>query len=149
MEAVAEKLELGRPSRSILLGASTLPPMTEPAERKKKGTTGAKASRSPRASGRALTANRFAVLNAFVDCSLVGLTRAELATWLILFRDTRNGTASTCQADMARRAGISDRAVRQAIGKLRKLGLIVVVYQGGLNRGASRYRVEPLRKPAS
>jgi len=91
-------------------------------------------------------AGRFAVLNNFVDFSLHELTRACLAVWLILYRDTKDGTARTSQADIARRAGISVRAVRTAIRRLESLGLLTVVYLGGLNRGVSRYRVAPLTK---
>ncbi|NOY28979.1 MAG: winged helix-turn-helix transcriptional regulator, partial [Planctomycetes bacterium] len=61
-------------------------------------------------------------------------------------RDTRDGTARTSQTDIARRAGISERAVRLAIRQLEPLGLLTVVYRGGLNRGASRYRIVPLTK---
>lgn len=50
------------------------------------------------------TGNRFGVLNAFLDMTAGALTRAELLTWLILYRDTKaDGTARTSQADLARR----------------------------------------------
>lgn len=127
--------------RLTLSGAETLPPMEPPTDRPGK-PTGVSRSRGKR--NRRATADRFGVLNAFVDCSLAGLSRSELATWLCLYRDTRNGTASTGQADIARRAGLSVRAVQKAIGRLCKRGLLVVVFRGGLNRGPSRYRVESL-----
>ncbi len=61
------------------------------------------------------TGDRFAVLNAFVDFTLAGLTRNEIAVWLVLYRDTKpDGTARTSQVDMARRVGKSDRTVRRA-----------------------------------
>ena len=88
--------------------------------------------------------NRFGVLNGFVDCSMAGLSRAELATWLVLWRDTRDGTARTSHADIARRIGTTRRTVVGAIGKLRRRGLVTLVYRGGLNRGASVYHVHPL-----
>lgn len=94
------------------------------------------------------TGDRFAVLNSFVDCSMADLSRAELATWLVLYRDTRNGTACTSVDDIGRRAGISKRRTIEAIGKLCRLGLLTRVYRGGLNRGPSLYRVYPmLREP--
>ena len=96
-----------------------------------------------------IAGDRFAVLNSFVDGSMAGLTKTEIATWFILYRDTRNGTAQTSQADIARRAGVSDRSVRTAIKGLEKAGLLYVVYRGSLNAGPSRYRVNPLRKPVS
>jgi hypothetical protein len=85
--------------------------------------------------------DRFGVLNAFVDVSMRKLNRGEIAVWLVLFRDTRDGIAQTSQADIARRCGISDRTVRRAIERLVKHGLLTLAYQGGPNRGASKYRV--------
>lgn len=85
--------------------------------------------------------DRFVVLNAFVDCSMAQLSKAEVATWLVLYRDTRSGTATTSQADIARRIGASDRTVRNAIKRLGELGLLLVVRRGGLAQGPSKYRV--------
>ena len=42
---------------------------------------------------KAKAGERFAVLNAFVDFAVANLSRAEIAVWLVLFRDTRDGTA--------------------------------------------------------
>ena len=93
---------------------------------------------------RKAAADRFAVLNAFVDCSMTDLSRAETLTWIVLFRDTRNGTARTSAADIARRIGVDRRSVTNALAELRKRGLIKVVYQGGMNRGISVHQVCPL-----
>jgi hypothetical protein len=90
------------------------------------------------------TADRFAALNAFVDFTLAGLTRNEIAVWLVLYRDTKNGVARTSQADMARRAGVAARTVRRALDGLKRRGLLEVTYRGGIGRGASAYRVRPL-----
>jgi Winged helix-turn-helix DNA-binding len=86
---------------------------------------------------------RFAVLNAFTDCSLAGLTGGAAKVWLILFRDTKaaTGTARTGQADLARRAGLSERAVRYALTALETKGLVVVVRRGKLSAGPTTYRV--------
>jgi len=93
---------------------------------------------------RKATAKRFVVLNSFVDESLSTLCRGDIAIWLILYRDTREGTARTAQSDLARRSGMSIRGAAKALKRLEKRGLMKVVYRGGLNRGASRYRVLPL-----
>ncbi|MDP1561994.1 MAG: helix-turn-helix domain-containing protein [Pirellulaceae bacterium] len=143
METVNNGLSRSENAGPVLAGCSVLPPMiAEPApapeqkpNRKRKGSR--------------LTSDRFAVLNGFVDCSLAGLSRSELATWLILYRDTRNGTAATSQGVIARRAGLSVRSVGKAVRRLIAAGLLVVVFQGGLNRGPSRLRVEPLRNQRS
>ena len=93
------------------------------------------------------TGDRFAVLNAFVDAGMAGLSRVEIGTWLVLYRDTRNGTACTREESIATRIGCSKRAVVTAVGKLRRRGLLVQVFKGGINRGPSRYRVFPIPEP--
>jgi DNA-binding IclR family transcriptional regulator len=76
---------------------------------------------------------------------LAGLDRAEMAVWLLLWRDTKpEGLARTSQADLARRAGCNPRTVRRALAALQSAGLVAVVRRGGLNRGLSVYRVDPL-----
>lgn len=88
---------------------------------------------------------RFAMLNAFVDNSMVDLSGNEAKVWLILFRDTKaaTGTAKTGQADIARRAGIDARTVRRILGSLVGKGLVVVVRKGRLNAGPTVYRLHP------
>jgi len=94
---------------------------------------------------RRATADRFAVLNTFVDCTIASLNRSEIVVWMILYRDTkRDGTARTGQADIARRAGITDRSVRRVIKKLQQKGLTEIVHQGGFRRGASVYQIRPV-----
>jgi hypothetical protein len=102
----------------------------------------ARPAKPTRRSGRG---ERFAVLNAFADFALAGLTGAETKCWLILFRDTRaaTGTARTGQADIGRRAGLSRRAVQVALDRLRRKGLVTLVRRGRLNAGPSAYRVHP------
>jgi hypothetical protein len=85
---------------------------------------------------------RFATLNTLTDFSLAGLTGAETKVWLILFRDTKaDGTARTGQADIARRAGLSTRAVKLAVKTLQAKGLVRMVRRGRLNAGPSAYVV--------
>ena len=103
-----------------------------------------KADKPGKAKGKA--GERFAVLNRFVDFTLADLSRAEIAVWLILYRDTREGTARTAYDDLARRAGCNRRSVCRAVHRLEKLGLLKIVHRGGLGRGPSRYRVRPLAK---
>ena len=126
-----------------LPGASVLPPMSIPTQDNE--TTKPK-QRKP---SHKATRDRFAVLNEFVDFSLQGLTKAEIGTWLVLYRDTRNGTAKTSQGTIAKRLGVSTRSIGKAVNKLIDVGLLVVVYQGGLNKGPSVYRVASLRNPSS
>ena len=126
----------------ILHGCDVLPPMEPPRPR-----TTPNNHKTAKPKGTAATSNRFRELNAFVDCSLTDLSRAEALTWLVLWRDTKNGTVRTSAADIARRMGCSRRAVTDALARLRKRGLLVLVHRGGMNRGVSVHRVQPLAKP--
>jgi len=114
----------------ILPGCKVLPPMEseKPLSRDRKEA-------KPKTSNRK-AAGRFPDLNNFVDFTMRDLSRACLAVWWVLYRDTKDGTARTGQTDIAKRAGIS----------VRSLGLLTVVYLGGRNRGVSKYRVAPLTK---
>lgn len=89
-------------------------------------------------------ADRFSLLNAFVDMGMADLSVAETKTWLILFRDTKaTGTARTGQTDIARRAGLSVRSVKNALRSLTAKGMVRVVRRGRLNGGPSVYSVHP------
>ena len=128
-----------------LPGCEVLPPMDSGESPQQYGSQ--RPSKAPQTKGKPSrkTAGRFAELNTFVDFSLAGLGRSEIAVWLVLFRDTkRDGIARTGQEDIARRASISERTVRRAIRRLEKRGLLVVVRRGGLSSGPSAYRVRPL-----
>ena len=129
----------------ILTGYTVLPPMIEDREpdteptcepdpahpRKGKPPKG----KTPDAAG------RFAVVNAFVDASMADLSRTELAVWLCLWRDSRDGVARTAQTYIADRCGCKRESVSRALSGLVERGLVKVVRQGGLNRGMSVYRV--------
>lgn len=112
----------------------------------REGRDGTKAK--GKATGRR-TADRWLTLNNFADFTAGALNRAELLTWLVLYRDTREGTAATSQADIARRTGLCKRTVQLATGRLEAAGLLKRVHRGGLRRGTSRYRVFGLRKDTS
>jgi hypothetical protein len=118
----------------------------EPPKPRPASTTNGKGGEKPKRT--AATSNRFGELNAFVDCSMADLSRAEALAWLVLWRDTKSGgTVRTSSADIGRRIGASRRAVTDALGKLRKRRLLKLVHQGGLTGGMSVYRVIPMAKP--
>jgi predicted DNA-binding transcriptional regulator len=130
----------------ILPGCSVLPPMeprrprpirhdaTEPDGTQRKGSA-----------KRTGAGQRFKTLNAFVDVSMRDLRRNEIAVWLILWRDTRDGISRTSQTDIARRAGITKRTVIRVVGRLERKGLLRIIRRGGINSGPSTYRVQPLQ----
>lgn len=122
------------------------PPINSQASPERKRRDSPNTDDSKTKPNRKATANRFGVLNEFVDCSLSGLTKTELIIWFTLYRDTRNGTARTSQADIARRGGVSVRAVQYSMRQLIQRGLLQCVYHGGINRGPSRWRVLPTGK---
>jgi hypothetical protein len=129
----------------ILEGCAVLPPMHQGngSPRRHQGNT-SKAKGKP---SRRNTADRFAVLNGFVDFTMQELSRAEALVWLALFRDTKpDGIARTSQADLARRAGANVGTVKRAMAGLRRRGLLTVVFRGSLRRGPSAYRVHPLTR---
>jgi hypothetical protein len=113
------------------------------ADRNGRGQSRAKGTAAGRRTG-----ERFAVLNAFVDFTLRELTRAEIAVWFVLYRDTKaaDGLARTSQADLARRAGVNLGTAKRAVARLCRRGLLTVVFRGSLRRGPSAYRVRPLTK---
>ena len=84
--------------RPVIAGCRTLPPVDDD---KPPTGTGDNGQRNKPKQSRQATANRFGVLNSFIDCSMGNLSRVELATWFVLFRDTRNGIAVTPEATTA------------------------------------------------
>lgn len=130
-----------RPS-NVLTGCSVLPPLDRPPQLGKRVTQDRAPKPKPAAHG-----DRFTTINNFVDFTLAGLTGNEAAVWLVLWRDTKDGTARTAQSDIARRAGIGRRTVIRVVGRLEAKGLLARVHRGGLNRGMNVYRVVPLGKP--
>lgn len=126
------------PTPSATAPSATAPSTASPSSLSANGGKGKGKSR-----GRTRS-ERFAVANAFVDLgmSIGKLTGAEVKVWLILWRDTkRDGTARTGQADIARRAGLTVRAIKKAIASLAAKGFVSVVTRGKLNVGPSIYRV--------
>ena len=79
---------------------------------------------------------------------MADLSRAELGTWLVLWRDTKGGTVRTSMQDVARRIGATKRAVVDAVAGLTKRGLLTIVYRGGMRRGMNVYRVNSTANPA-
>jgi biotin operon repressor len=77
---------------------------------------------------------------------MIGLSRVDALTWLVLYRDTRNGIACVSAESIAQRIGCSKRAVTSALGRLRRRGQVVQVFKGGVNRGPSRYKAVPIPK---
>jgi DNA-binding transcriptional ArsR family regulator len=129
----------GKPVRILAVGEE-LPPMEDASP---------SASRTDRAkpgTDKATAGERFATLNAFTDFALADLSRAEIAVWLVLYRDTRDGTARTSYDDLSRRAGLNRRNVGRALRRLEGRGLVKTVHRGGIGRGVSRYRVRGLPK---
>ena len=134
---------------TVLRGCSVLPPMASPrmtADPLPKATGGPTDKRKGTGKGKP-KGDRFPTLNRFIDFTLRDLDRNEIAVWLILFRDTRDGTARTAQSDIARRAGIVRRSVIRILGRLEAKGLLQTVHRGGLKKGMNVYRVVPLAKP--
>ncbi|MDA1050123.1 MAG: winged helix-turn-helix transcriptional regulator [Planctomycetota bacterium] len=121
----------------ILAGCAVLAPLNS--KRKPPKSAPANEPKQPSKSR-----DRFKVLNNFVDFTMGKLKADDVRVWFMRYRDTKDGTAATAQTDIARRAGVSVRAVHGSVKRLERLGLLKVIYRGGLNRGSSRYRVAAL-----
>ena len=115
------------------------PPMyaPDPPGRTARGPASGKAKQS--------TPGRFATLNNFVDFTIAGLSRSEISVWLILFRDSRDGSARTSISDLARRADCNRTTVLRALRRLEARCLVETVHKGGLRSGPSRYVVRALK----
>jgi len=85
---------------------------------------------------------RWATLNTFVDAVLADATEAEVRVWLVLYRDVKpGGLARVGMTDIARRAGLTRRAVVNAISSLKTRQLIEVVVRGSINGSPNAYRL--------
>lgn len=125
----------------ILAVGEEPPPMRSPdQEHATSGTSKAKGK------NKSAAGERFKVISTFADFTLAQLSRAEITVWILLWRDTRDGTARTAFDDLARRSGCNRSTVFRAVRRLRARGLLKVIHQGGFGRGPSRYRVLPLPK---
>ena len=131
---------------NVLPGSSVLAPLKPRPAASPTPPSNSTPKQATREPGKKATADRFASINDFIDVTMRGLTRNESAVWLVLWRDTRNGTARTGQTDIAKRAGISRRTVIRTISRLGTKGLLTIIHRGGLNSGVNVYRVQPLIK---
>jgi hypothetical protein len=89
---------------------------------------------------------RFVTLNAFVDFGLVGakLTPAGALVWIVLYRFANPDGTVTVSADRIQACtGLSMKTVFRALKDLKAKGLVKVIARGGINRGASKYRIRP------
>jgi DNA-binding MarR family transcriptional regulator len=109
-----------------LQGCEVLPPLTAAGDSRSAEDT---------------ASSRFLVLNSFVDQSMRQLRTSEIAVWLTIYRDTRDGIARTAQSFIAARTGLSLSTVCRAVKTLRAKGLLVRLKQGGKGRGINLYRV--------
>ena len=89
------------------------------------------------------TGDRWQTFNRIIDDILAPLTNAEARALMILFRDARADIARTAQSDIARRAGVSRRAIVDALQSLKQRGLIEIIRRGNLRNGVSEYRILP------
>jgi len=97
------------PEAGILAVGEELPPLdSSPEVPCQPAVRGPRRRRPKPSTGQA--PGRFQTLNAFVDGTLRGLSRSEMAAWLVLYRDTREGIARTSLADMARRGLLPELA---------------------------------------
>ena len=131
----------------IIPPGEVLPPMDlgeRPARRngRAEGGTGSTPKRKPGKRGGAVR-RRFALLNAVADIALPRFrARTEFAAWLVIFRHAKpDGTATASVADLARRAGCCESAMRRALKRLQSAGLVERLKRGTLAGGPSVWRL--------
>ena len=111
------------------------------------GDDRAKPERNPTQPTPKRDANRWHDLNQFIDITMRDLKPRQVAVWLTLFRDSRNGVASVSQVYIGERCGLQRPTVSTTIGELEALGLVTTIHTGGVGRGVSRYRVQSMVQP--
>ena len=127
--------------REMMRGGRTLPSVETVGDQP---TVQAKQrKRNPQSKG------RFQELNAFVDVTMATLTRVEVTTWLTMYRyvDSKKNTVSLSVRTVSERAGANIRHIHKAIKSLSEKGLLERVKMGGINTGASVYRVHATVTP--
>lgn len=94
-------------------------------------------------------AGRFGDMNAFIDVTMATLTRAEVTTWFAMFRyvDSKTQTVAVSVRTIADRSGTSFQHVHKAIASLLDKGLLERLKTGGINSGASVYKLKPTVHP--
>ena len=84
---------------------------------------------------------RWQTLNQFVDLVLRDLSGGEVAVWLVLFRDARDGKARTGITDLATRCGMSRRGITKALALLKEKRLVEVIRRGSAAGAPNVYAV--------
>jgi len=87
-------------------------------------------------------ASRWRTINTFVDLIARHMSPVEIAVWIVLFRDCRDGTVKASQRNLASRSGASERSVVRAMRRLRDTGLVEVVKASKSKGEASIYHLE-------
>lgn len=107
------------------------------------GTGRRKAQQATTATGgvRGGTGERFATFNTFVDQIMRDLSPVEALVWVVMFRDSRDGQCKASSQDLARRTGRSLRAVKDAVQRLQRVGLVKAVTLSRHKGYASTYAV--------
>lgn len=109
----------------------------------RKSMPSAKMGQQKKNTARRWSLERFKVLNGLVDLGLRGLTRSELAIWLIVYRNTRpNGLARVSLSELAHRGGMSRRQATRALGALVDRGVVHVIRRGVIGK-ATVYSLYP------
>jgi hypothetical protein len=86
---------------------------------------------------------RWHTFNTFIDNVARHLSPVDIAVWIILFRDCRNGTVVASNRDIGRRSACSLRAVVDSMKRLRAFGLIDAVRLSRHKGVPSLYSLNP------
>ncbi len=127
----------------VIPPGQTLPPLLTEAERTRLAVVADDKPKRATGKRRGVVRRRFALLNAVADTALPRLkSRTDYAAWLLLYRFAKpDGTATASVADLARRAGCCESAMRRGLKRLQSAGLVERLKRGTLAGGPSVWRL--------
>lgn len=86
---------------------------------------------------------RWRLLNAFVDGGVVGLERADVVVWVVLFRHARaDGMVKVARTRLVAITGLASGTVKRAIRRLVAAGWLERIRRGGPSSGVAIYCVK-------
>ncbi len=88
--------------------------------------------------------------NKWADLLVGGLPPVPALVWAVLYRHAQEGVVTRANSTLGRDLGVSKETIKRAIKLLRNKKLLQVVRQGGMQVGATTYRlaVRDLKKSA-
>lgn len=116
--------------------------LNKPAQRRSREGAG----RKPKQNGhKPANSPRWQLLNSFVDFGQRQIPSRAVRVWLAMFRKAnRNGVVQIGVEEMAKKAGVEDRTIFNALRDLEDAKFIHQTSRGNRNKGVSRFQLLPI-----